>query len=97
MKKYKAIIVVDGITNGIVSIKKFKNSSGTIYRFETTVKFREIVPSCDENIFDLTAKDAEDVITKIRHGEKFFIGITDDNFDDVIEEHEITLDSLDEL
>lgn len=96
MKKYKAIIVVDGITNGVVSIEKFKDSLvGTFFRFETTAKFHEIVSYC-KNVFDLTPKDAENVIAKIRHGEKFFIGISDGNFDDVIEEHEITLDSLDE-
>ena len=81
-KKYKGIVVIDGVTNGIVSITKHHAYDNEIeyFRFETSSEF-----SCGtkSNYFDLSREYAEDVIREITHQCPVYIGITD-KLDDVI-------------
>ncbi len=81
-KKYKGIVVIDGVTNGIVSITKLHayDDEMEYFRFETSSEF-----TCGNksNYFDLSREYAEYVIREIRHQCPVYIGITDE-LDDVI-------------
>lgn len=90
-KKYKGIVVIDGVTNGIVSITKHHaydngnmphlDDEMEYFRFETSSEF-----TCGNktNYFDLSREYAENVVREISHQCPVYIGITD-GLDDVVD------------
>jgi hypothetical protein len=87
-KKYKGIVVIDGVTNGIVSITKhYACEKGNMSPSDGEMEYFRFHMSSDcisPNHFDLNKEDAENVIREIRHQCPVYIGITD-GLDDVVD------------